>query len=1064
MIAESLLKIGQTIAKKLALQWLATKKADKRRGLDLSRLIQQQYPARRKERDVLDALMRIEDQVAGNLEREIVSLSFGIPENESEAALMAVSDALGAADLSNEALFSTDFDPMSLEGSIRASFDLSRVGLSSRAERLFEEALKRSCVILLHLLQELPEFDSASAIENLRRFRAMSDRLDSILESLPDVSLDAPRGSGDDDVFKYRYLSAVERSCDRLEVIGLTTHKYEARTTLSVAYLSLSVTVVHGELEANEASNLPFDWTRNESDSKNLADNLRVESALWGSKWTVVRGEAGAGKSTLLRWLAINAARRSFEGKLDDWNDCVPILVKLRDFPDSKLPRGDALLEQPSSPHCGPIPMEWVHRQLSSGKVLLLVDGVDELTKSKRDAARVWLRSILDNYPEIRVVVTSRPTAVSSKWLHQEGFRSVILEPMNPSDISVFLRRWHKALLDSMATSTNFPFTADAVLNFERTLLSQMQSRPHLTSLARNPLLCAMLCALNLDRRAKLPRDRFALYSAALEMLLERRDADRNVASGSNMTLSTTEKTVLIRSLAWWLNENSRSQMTREQALSRLVERLTGMPHVSETAVEILDYLIERSGVIREPVEGKIDFIHRTFQEFLAAQEAVGRDSIDLLVKNAHLDLWRETILMACAQGNERQTGKIIGGILKSSKSVRNRNSRQLLLLAAACKETAITAPVGVMKQLDDRVRDLVPPRSTRESRSLATIGEPVLDYFPQDLVAISSAQAAASIRTAGLVGGPKAMDIISRSRLDCRPGMQKEIANAWRYFDPEEYANRVLSDAPLPPSRFRNDSGGEIDADFLPSIPFLKLLRNLRQCRLNLWTEGNVDSEFDEIYKLDQLNGLTFLSDLLPVNFDRIGSLSRLDRLFVNALRGWPESLPRLSELVSLQTLALVSCDDLKNFTFLNNLPLLESINLHTVRVEEWMYQLANPQMLNEAIVTGIDDTRTVQRFSSRLPSLKSVSLIRCQVADLSVLSTSRISTLNLSSCPNVILETLRDAKMLRHVHVSGIEDVIDLAPLQGTSLLISVGRGTQVRNTLGVHAVDNSGKQINA
>src|SRR5262249_12986040 len=149
------------------------------------------------------------------------------------------------------------------------------------------------------------------------------------------------------------------------------------------------------------------------------------------------------------------------------------------------------------------------------------------------------------------------------------------------------------------------------------------------------------------------------------------------------------EKTVLLRALAWWLNENSRSQMSREQALARLRERLLGMRSVEQDAETVLDHLIERSGVIRQPALGRIDFVHRTFQELLASKEAVDRDSVALLVKKASSDLWRETIVMACAHASPYQRGGLLGGILDRADRTGDRRARRFRLLAAMCGEAA---------------------------------------------------------------------------------------------------------------------------------------------------------------------------------------------------------------------------------------------------------------------------------------------------------------------------------------------------------------------------------------
>ncbi|WP_432853255.1 NACHT domain-containing protein [Amycolatopsis sp. CA-161197] len=825
-----MLKVGEAVAKQVALQWLAEKKAAGRRGRDLALLVRARFPLRRQERDVLAALTSIEDDVAERLTPGLTDAAHGLAENEREAALAAVADALLAADLSDTGLFAADLDPSALATAVRAQWPVARAALSSPAERLFEIGLDRACVVLTHLVRELPEFNAAVGVEQLRRLRAVLDGIDRVLDRLPSRELGAPEGTDFDAQFRRRYLDRVVRSYERLEVIGLTAHSYEPRTTLSVAYLSLTVTA-----DAERAARRPRDRgvpgrLGDDPGARQATDNIRVEAALGGSRLTVIRGEAGAGKSTLLRWLAVNAARSAFTDQLAGWNGCVPFLVKLRDFADGPLPRGDELLTQPSSPPWGPAPREWVHRRLESGEALVLVDGVDELVATRRAAVRTWLRDLLAGYPDIRVVVTSRPTAVTSKWLLAEGFRSVVLEPMSAADVQVFLRRWHAALLDSTSAPDLLPCRPEEVPEHQRVLLAQLQARPHLRALARSPLLCAMVCALNLDRRARLPRDRLALYSAALDMLLERRDADRNVSAGDDIQATVAEKLALLRALAWWLNENGRTEMSREQALARISSRLRGMPGVSESADVLLDHLIERSGVIRQPVAGRVDFIHRTFQEFLAAGEAVDRDSIDLLVSHARSDLWRETVLMACAQASPDQRGRLLSGILAAAASASARTARQLLLLAAACRETAVLAPPEVLARVDTAVRGLVPPRSVRESRSLATVGESILDYLPKDLADLSAAQAAACVRTAALVNGPAALEtlaVCTRPALEgpgraggglevLRPGDLRRPGSGRRAPDPEDRRQdrdrlRRRPSFPAPAQEPRSHQGGPV-------------------------------------------------------------------------------------------------------------------------------------------------------------------------------------------------------------------------------------------------------------
>ena len=142
------------------------------------------------------------------------------------------------------------------------------------------------------------------------------------------------------------------------------------------------------------------------------------------------------------------------------------------------------------------------------------------------------------------------------------------------------------------------------------------------------------------------------LYGAALELLLEQRDVERDIPAHSGVALEREQKTRLLQELAWQLTVFGRTEMATTTAVRRVAEKITTMPRVAAGPAEVLNYLLQRSGVIREPVPGRIDFIHRTFQEYLTARQAADNADIEPLIARAHLDQWRETIIMAAGHAN----------------------------------------------------------------------------------------------------------------------------------------------------------------------------------------------------------------------------------------------------------------------------------------------------------------------------------------------------------------------------------------------------------------------------
>ena len=255
-----------------------------------------------------------------------------------------------------------------------------------------------------------------------------------MLSRLPARSLTAPEGESDDEEFSRQYLDFISDNLDQLELFGLRFERFtRPQTTLSAAYVSLSVSKEDGTRADRPEAIRISDWRSEERESA----AVRMEHALGDRRLILIRGEAGGGKSTLLRWLAVMTARGTFSGELSALNGYVPFLIKLRSHAGGPLPRPEEYLDDVAGDLSGIMPRGWVHRRLLSGRAMLLVDGVDEVTASQRQAVRQWLKGIVGQFPGVRLVVTSRPAAAAAGWLRAEGFSTAFLEQLGPADLRV---------------------------------------------------------------------------------------------------------------------------------------------------------------------------------------------------------------------------------------------------------------------------------------------------------------------------------------------------------------------------------------------------------------------------------------------------------------------------------------------------------------------------------------------------------------------------------------------------------------------------------------------------
>ncbi|GAA3959639.1 NACHT domain-containing protein [Actinomadura viridis] len=1005
------LGVGRSVAQLAVGRLLAARGDRTSPSKDLVELIRTGFPDDIRRRRVERQFEDIADSVTERLLTFCRHEFGGLTDGDRQATLHQVVLTLREADLSDAALLADDADPVRLARRLRGTLPARRAGsqLGEAGARLYDVVLDECCDCLARIIVHLPQFEPRAAAETLGRLTGLADQVAAVLARLPARSLDAPEGESGDAEFTRRYLASVSEGLDSLELFGVRFERFaRPRTALSVAYVSLNVSDESGRQEPVPPMS---EWREHRGGGA-----VRVETALKGHRLTLVRGEAGGGKSTLLRWLAVTAARGAFTGDLADWNGCVPFLVKLRSHAGGPLPRPEELLDDVAGNLTGIMPRGWVHRRLSSGRALLLVDGVDEVTASQRQAVRRWLKGLAGDFPGIRAVVTSRPAAATSDWLRAEGFTPAFIEPLGPADLRALIRQWHLAVRDC----DDLPCAPERLPSYEARLLARMEAAPHLRGLASTPLLAAMLCALNLDRET-LPRDRMGLYAAALDLLLETRDAKRNVPSAADVVLQRDQKVHILQALAWHLSLSRRVELPRTTAEQVIRERLLAMPGVDARASDVLEYLLQRSGVVREPVPGRIDFVHRTVQEYLTAKQIADLGDMELLVANAHRDQWRETVIMAAGHAIEPLRRDLVAGLLARARAEPKR-ARQLELLAVACLETLPSIPRELRESLDRCLDELVPPRGVASARSLASAGEAVLARLPERLDGLSTAAARAAVRTAWMINGPGALDVLARYAPDERPEVWGEVQEGWRYFDPEEYATRVL--APASPGRPVTVTGsrGRLDA--------LRLLSPLSELYVS------VDGPADPGFLTPHAESLESLTLMFPGGSEAdFGRLPRLPRVrdFSLGLPGMT-GLGFLESLPALRSIWLTQCEEVRDFSPLRRYTDLSTCTLYGSR---HLTRLDTLPPLGGLTTLGLEEaplTCGLAELVAEAPRLERLFLLACDwVRDLSPLAGLPLRHLILGQCSGVEdLSPLSGLDELTLLNVSGTA-VRDPAPLAG-------------------------------
>jgi hypothetical protein len=526
------------------------------------------------------------------------------------------------------------------------------------------------------------------------------------------------------------------------------------------------------------------------------------------------------------------------------------------------------------------------------------------------------------------------------------------------------------------------------------------------------------------------------------------------------------------------------------------------MPSAPGDTEAVLDHLLQRSGVLREPVPGRIDFVHRTVQEYLTAKQFADDGDLEPLISQAHKDQWRETVIMAAGHANAPQRAELLGGLLARAQA-EPRHARRLRLLVAGCLETLPAIPAELRGDVEQCLDGLVPPRDLASARSLSNVGEPILDRLPRTPDGLSAAAARAVVRTAWLVNGSGALDLIAGYGGDTRDEVQEELVKGWEYFDPELYATKVLAETPLGGVRLaearlvpalrhlRRLTSLTLDARTVTDLSFLRGLdQPLSRLTVFDLTSGDLEAlsacaasltgltatirakveDFTPLHRLRRLKVLTF-----GAVFDDLDFVEDLPELSSLSLH-WLANITDLSPLAAQSALTSLALNECRGLTNVDDVPIarsLKSLSLVSSAVSAGIEGLAEraPGLttlhLNHS--EGVNDIRrlaplgltTLGLWGCRgitdftpLAGMRALDFLDVEdthIADLTpVGELSRLETLWLRGCENITdLTPLAGLPELRRLYIADIAPGVDLAPLAAhRKVTVYVSARQDVRN----------------
>ena len=304
------------------------------------------------------------------------------------------------------------------------------------------------------------------------------------------------------------------------------------------------------------------------------------------------------------------------------------------------------------------LPANWIQDKLEKGKVLVMMDGFDEIPEQERPVFCKWINTQIRRFDKSIFMLTSRPTAYRDNY-DESPFTKLWVRPFKPEQQEKFVNQWYLSQEKLDRAGRDTPDVRREATQNANNLLNQIRDdeRPDLADLAKNPLLLNLLATFHRSEPGvELPRQRAQLYQDICTLQLRKRPDAREI----KMSLLPDERQAILQVLALRMMQKNLRLVPEEQLLQWTGEILADQNHQVEAKL-FLKQIIDVSELMVSQGNEGCEFSHLSFQEYLAAAQikALNQESLlypyledDDLEGTENSSWWRQTILLYAAQTN----------------------------------------------------------------------------------------------------------------------------------------------------------------------------------------------------------------------------------------------------------------------------------------------------------------------------------------------------------------------------------------------------------------------------
>lgn len=357
---------------------------------------------------------------------------------------------------------------------------------------------------------------------------------------------------------------------------------------------------------------------------------------------SLIIGEPGCGKTTLFKSLSNEIIAQN---SLRNNQDFYPIILEFKEIEKSDFNLDLAIRNFFEKEWNKDLQIDALEI-IKTGSCVVFIDALDELaTKESKEKALMTITSFNEDYPEIKVICSSRPSDYLFHNCEAIGFRYMEINDLNKQQVETFLNNYFS---DNMIKS--------------KSLLKSLRDSEILEKLPKTPLTVALITMLFDEKEVEIPATITDLYEMFVNLMIGKASTTEN-----SELIDVGIKHRILCYVAKDLHTNLKSSIDNND-LRNLISDYSTERGQKFDIDQVLEEILDQVGLLYVNDKQEVSFKHQSFQEYFTAYEIFHhRQSDRKLFIDQFNNLWWQNVAIFYG-GMAKDSPKFLEEILEKSK------------------------------------------------------------------------------------------------------------------------------------------------------------------------------------------------------------------------------------------------------------------------------------------------------------------------------------------------------------------------------------------------------------